>query len=1174
MLNWQFGDGDSAQGISSSHTYQSYPLTDSLYVASLVTQSAFGCVSDTIRKTITARYLPLADFSTSADTVCNPGSVSFFNASVGGSANSWNFGNGNTASSINPVTTFSGPIATDTTYSVRLVITSPGLCRDTAFKVINVQPKPDASFAAITPGCTPLSVPILNTTQRGATYEWDFGDGTTDTAANPNKRFESNTQLANTNYLVTLKAYSSFGCLDTAKRGVTLYPLPVANYTSNFVEGCGPLAVAFNNQSVSDLSGSVGITFEWNFGNGNTTTQRNPNAVFVSNAIKDTVYNTRLIAISAFGCRDTTENTIRVYPKPQAQFISDITSGCTPVNVNFTNQSAPNDTGTIDIMSFVCSYANGLNAVTKDGASEFSNTTLTDTTYRVRLFATSEHGCKDTATQDILVHPKPIASFTQNKIADCGPFDVQFTSTSQISTVHRWQFGDGDSAQGLSPIHTYQSYPLTDSMYTATLVTQSAFGCVSDTARRVITARYIPIAGLISSDDSTCNPGAILFFNTSQGASTLAWNFGNGITSTSVNPVVAFSGPANRDTTYQTRLIASSPQGCKDTTFKSIKVNPTPVAGFANVTAACTPYGVAFNNTSVLGSRYEWDFGDGTTDTDVNPIKLFVNDVALANRNFTVTLTAYSASGCLDTAKRVVTVFPLPLANFATNKTFNCDTAEYATNNSSVGANNYVWRVASETRSTQFAPLLYFRTSLTADTSYQLKLVAITNQGCRDSITKPVVVHPIVKAAFASNGASSCSNLMVTFDNQSRNAQSNFWVFGDGTGSSEEDPQHAYTQTGVYNIKLIAYDAFGCSDTAFGNDAVQVFEVPSANFLYSPPDAALPNSTINFRNISFISSGTLSHAWTFGDPASASNTSTVFEPSHTFSDSGNFQVRLIATSVNNCTDTSIQTIRIRPHPPVPDFTVDPPFRCSPLSVQFTNTSQFSDTYEWTFDDGQKSTLKDPVITFKYPGKYGAFLRATGPGGIQQLRRDDIVEVFALPRAHFFATPTRLILPNSTVSLTDISTDAVRWKWRIDLDGTEYFTDTAPNTSYTFPIEGKFSVTLIAMTDKGCSDTLERPQLIDVIKGGKSYIGNAFTPNGDGTNDVFKPYLQGVLTNDYLFEIYNRWGQRVFSTNQINEAWNGVFEGAPATPDTYVWMVQGKYVGNIDFSESGTVTLLR
>jgi gliding motility-associated-like protein len=1175
QYHWQFGDGVTDAAQHPSHIYQSYQLVDSNYTVSLVTHSAFGCISDTVKKIITGRYLPIAGFNTSADTVCNPSSVSFFNTSVGASGNNWNFGNGNTSNSINPVTAFNGSLTNDTTFTTRLIVTSPGSCKDTVYKEITVMPLPDANFAAITPGCTPLAANINNASLRATKYEWDFGDGTSDTLHSPSKIFEGNAALTNTNYLVTLKAYSAFGCLDTAKRVAVIYPQPAATFTSNFTEGCGPLAIQYSNQSASDFSGSVGIAYNWNLGNGNIPIIKNPNTIYQANATKDTVYTTTLIATSIFGCKDTVSSSIRVYPKPKAQFVSDIDSGCTPLIVNFTNQSFPNDTGDISIMNFVWNYANGLNTAAQNGASEFINANLTDSTFKVRLFASSEHGCRDTAVRNITVHPKPVASFTQDKTSGCGPFNVAFTNTSKISTHYDWQFGDGNTSNALHPSHIYQSYPLVDSFYNVTLATKSNFGCISDTARKTVIARYIPVADFIMSDDSTCNPGIISFFNSSVGGSSNNWNFGNGNTSNSINPVIVFNGPLTRDTTYKIRLIITSPAACKDTVDKFLKVNPAPDASFAAISAACTPHPVLLNNNSQRAVKYDWDFGDGTTSSSPNPIKIFTNDIALTTKNYIVTLSAYSASGCLDTAKRTVVVYPLPLVNYTANKTPNCDTAEFSTINSSQGAATYQWKRDNINVTTAFSPFLYFRTSLNSDSIYSLKLIATSSNGCKDSLTKPLVVRPLVRAGFTSSGTSSCTNLDVSFANQTANGLSYFWLFGDGTGSPLTSPQHKYTLTGSYNVSLIAYDAYGCTDTVTKNNNVNIFEVPTANYLYTPPNAALPNSNIEFTDLSFISNGNLSHQWDFGDNGSSNNTSTIKNPEHNFSDSGNFVVQLVVQSVNNCFDTTERLIRIRPHPPVPEFSYDPPEGCLPLTVQFTNNSQFSDNYEWTFDDGQKSTEKDPLITFKFPGKYGAFLKASGPGGDAQIRKDEIITVFNKPRANFFATPVKLIIPNSTVVLTDISTDAVAWRWKISLDNTVYFTDTNKNSSFTFSKEGNYTVSLIAISEHGCLDTSNGDNvIIEVIKSGQQFIGNAFTPDGDGINDAFKPIMQGVVSTEYLFQIYNRWGERVFSTNDVNGAWDGTFMNKPAPIDTYVWTVKGYYVGNVNFSKEGNVTLIR
>jgi gliding motility-associated-like protein len=1173
---WFFGDGDTSSVTNPAHIYQSYPLFDSIYSALLVTESAFGCISDTARKIITGRYLPQASFVASDDSVCNPGTISFFNTSLGGTANSWNFGNGSTSISFNPIITFSGPLATDTTYTIRLVVTSPGTCKDTTYGSVTVNPLPDASFVAVTPGCTPLPVAFNNTTLRGVRYEWDFGDGNTDSVDNPDKTFINTIQLSNSSFLVTLKAYSDFGCMDTAKRNVLVYPQPVAVFTTNVPDGCGPLAISFNNQSASDFSGSIGTTYNWTFSNGLTSTLKNTSTVYVAHPIKDTVYAPVLIATSVHGCKDTTEGSIRVYPKPGAAFLSDKMDGCGPLDVSFTNASYPNDTGDIEIMSFVWDFANGFSSVTKNANSQFINTRLTDTTYKVKLYASSEHGCRDTIVHNITVHPKPIASFTVDKQEGCGPFTVNFTNTSQISTGARWFFGDRDSSSVINTSHIYQSYPLIDSLYTALLVTESSFGCISDTARKNIIGRYLPQASFITSSDSTCNPGSISFFNSSVGGTSNRWNFGNGNTSTSINPITTFSGPLAKDTTYNVRLVVTSPAQCRDTVYKVIKVNPSPDASFVNVTPGCTPLTAAFDNTSLRGATFMWDFGDGTFDSDEEPLKIFTNDVALVNRQYPVVLSVYSSSGCLDTARRIVTVFPKPVVDFTANKTPNCDTAEFVTLNSTQGATTYQWKRGSDPMSGLHQPKLYFRTALNNDTTYSLKLIATTANGCKDSVVKPVVVHPTVRAGFVNTGAASCSNVNVIFTNLTINAASYFWLFGDGTGSPLTSPTHLYSNTGNYDVSLIAYDAFGCSDTMTRANSIHVFGVPSANFLFTPPQAALPNSTIQFTSLATLppGEGPLTHQWNFGDILSTSNTSTNEGPSHTYTDSGNFVVTYVVKTNNNCFDTSVKDLRVNPHPPIPDFTYDPPAGCRDHTVQFTNISQHATDFYWDFGDATTSTDKNPVHTYKFASKYNVYLRATGPGGVRDISKIEIIEVFDLPRANFFASPIRLILPNSTVSLNDISNDAVKWKWRVSMDGTTYFTDTNQNSSYTFQDEGKFTVQLTAINEHGCEDTRTKEQLVEVIKGGKTLIGNAFTPNGDGYNDTFKPFLQGVMNEGYSFRIYDRWGLQVFKTNNINEEWDGKVNGQPGTIDTYIWLMDGFFVGEIEFSEKGNVTLLR
>ena len=377
--------------------------------------------------------------------------------------------------------------------------------------------------------------------------------------------------------------------------------------------------------------------------------------------------------------------------------------------------------GSIAIMSFIWDLGNGFNSINQNASSQYISQPLADSNYTIRLYATSEHGCADTIQKQVTAHPLPIASFTNNKSQGCGPFTVQFNSTSSLAAAYKWYFGDGDSSAAASPPHVFQSYPLIDSIYPIKLVVRSAFGCFSDTARGNIIGRYLPDADFILGADSICNSGTVSFTNQSLGGVSSTWNFGNGATSPVLNPIAFFNGLPNKDTSYTIRLVTLTPYGCRDTAVKYIKVNPLPDASFDNVLPACSPHPVLINNTSQRAVSYEWDFGDGTTSLITHPSKTFTNDIALIDKNYQVVLKAYSASGCMDTAKRVVTVYPLPLVNYTATKTPNCDTAEYTTINATQGGSTWLWKHADRNMSTAFSPTLYFNTALNNDTTLCLE---------------------------------------------------------------------------------------------------------------------------------------------------------------------------------------------------------------------------------------------------------------------------------------------------------------------------------------------------------------------------------------------------------------------------------------------------------------------
>ena len=224
-------------------------------------------------------------------------------------------------------------------------------------------------------------------------FNWDFGNGTTSNIARPTPTFLAHPSK-DTTYSIQVIGTNAFNCVDTAYSSVTVYPNPVANYTVDTSNGCSPLIVNYTNNSIPNDTGSIFImTFEWSFGNGNASTNVNETQTFLESNTQDTVYNTRLIAISEHGCRDTATSTERVFPFPTSRFTMDSASGCSPFRVNFTNSSSPKDTGSINIMNFKWYFGNGDSTTTRNANSTYIGSPANDSNYLVSLVATSEHEC-------------------------------------------------------------------------------------------------------------------------------------------------------------------------------------------------------------------------------------------------------------------------------------------------------------------------------------------------------------------------------------------------------------------------------------------------------------------------------------------------------------------------------------------------------------------------------------------------------------------------------------------------------------------------------------------------------------------------------------------------------------------------------------------------------------
>jgi gliding motility-associated-like protein len=265
--------------------------------------------------------------------------------------------------------------------------------------------------------------------------------------------------------------------------------------------------------------------------------------------------------------------------------------------------------------------------------------------------------------------------------------------------------------------------------------------------------------------------------------------------------------------------------------------------------------------------------------------------------------------------------------------------------------------------------------------------------------------------------------------------------------------------------------------------------------------------------------------------------------------------------------------------PVPDagFITDVDEGCYPLRVQFTNYSVGGSVYQWSFGDGSTSADRNPVHVFTQPGYFTVELNAPGPDGMDGIFTKQI-KVYDHPVADFTVNPTVVYVPGEKARFYDLSTDAVSWNW----DFGDGVVATERNPSHEYSDEGVYDVMLTVSNSDECKDTMIVEKAVIAEPQGFVVFPNAFKPrpgNASGQIDpsaeyvvVFKPAYRDV--DSFLLEIFNRWGQKIFETNDLDSGWDGMYEGQMAPQAVYIYKATGKYYNGREYRQTGSVLLVR
>ena len=442
--------------------------------------------------------------------------------------------------------------------------------------------------------------------------------------------------------------------------------------------------------------------------------------------------------------------------------------------------------------------------------------------------------------------------------------------------------------------------------------------------------------------------------------------------------------------------------------------------------------------------------------------------------------------------------------------------------------------------------------------TYNVELIVGSGFGCTDTIVQTITRYPIPEAIFTT--ANECEYDSVCFTNQSivaapDNIMSNIWNYGDGTPlNGAVNSCHLYANDGNYFVTLIVTSNNGCSDDT--TIAVNVYAKPDVSFTATSVCENTPPT--QFSNTSSITSGTMSsYNWDFDD---GSAPSAIVSPSHVYGSAGVYNVMLIGVSDQGCLDTMILPVDVYAKP-VAAISVDQSEGCPVHCVNLGADNSISNagsivSWDWDLGNGLTSNIANPNTCYNNTGNlldvnYDVELIVTNDLGCKDtILEQNFITVHPLPIASFEPSPAETNEHDPVIGTINNSVGATMYDWDFGDGNTSTLFE--PENFYTDT--GWYNITLIAITDYGCRDTTEEQAYIEPVP--TVYVPNAFTPDGDGVNDDFKPMLYGYQNADYTFYVFDRWGQLIFETHDQSVAWDGSVKGfaVNAKTDVYVWKV--------------------
>jgi gliding motility-associated-like protein len=1151
---WRITDNGSTTSYRgrSSFTYQ---VKGSGTIDIKVVYGKQGACTDSISASYVKSYIK-ASFTMSDKLFCKvPSEISLVNTSMNADKISWYFSDKLISTDKNTTYTITSADLAAETYEqiyshsvnkiflpVKLVASNGGACYDSVTSQVTIA-KPVARFVPDkVSGCVPLQITFSDSSMAAFAidqFTYDTGLGS---ITSPYKTDVKYTFTKPGVYNVK-EIIRSNNCYDTSqvvriyagdklKPDFTLTPAEVCNGGTIHLSGS-----ADKNEKVTMWRFSSANLFDLNFA-------AKPDTDIV--VYSDTLGNKKIkLQVDYNGCiSDTIKQALNI--KGLSGSFSERFSCDTPLVYHFKSEITPSaslvwkaDTSTI---------------ISKDSI-RYRFPSSGD--YRVTLTASdAASGCSLIKSKTYKVR-QLLSAFTASDTVLCVGDTLHLDSSGSIDYINTcynegflWKFGD-DSPPRRTFLKKYDHIYSSRGIDTVRLVAYADNGC-TDTVKKIVKV-FRPAGSFTTDKKAGCLPELTVNFTNTSTDSTIVywiWNFGDNTADSTNNINVSHTFKSDNKQTFYPSLAVYDANQCTSNYSIPTSLTDANCEFQASDNAVCSGETVTFTPADSSLTNLHWDFGDETTSS--------------TSRSHTYTIPGtYSVSligtkeGCTGkvTKTNFISVEKAD-ANFSVSDTiFNCypDTVRFIHNNS-VGspAVDYLWKFGKAVLTTRNSGDVKY--VFTRPGNYTVSLTVKTVNGCTATSIRHITVNG-PSAVITEAPQEICYNQAVTFRLDSmKNITSWKWRFGDGATSTLNPVLHNYTSRGkiLPSVQLTnsTCNAILLLDTIYVSKVV-------ANFKSS--DSTLTVCLGNKLYLLNKSTGSASWEWYVNNVKASTgyNFNDIL-----FGKTGDYNIKLVAKDTSSCADTIVKKFTVNP---IPEFTIsgDSTICSGKTSVDLSVDKSSGSVIRWSPATGLNSTTSfsvtaSPLTTTTYTAT------VTNSYGCPSSEKKKILVNQPFDFTRTPAGDTTIYIGQKIQLIISAGDENVSYIWT----PSDHISCTECDDPWVSPVE---TTTYNVEASDGCFDVNEK-FMVEVIRDFYLEAPSAFTPNGDSNNDLFRFEQRNI--GEFELKIFNRWGEMVFSTNDLNQGWDGYVNGHLQNIDTYKYTVKATTIHGYSFEKKGEFLLLK